>query len=142
MGGLGLPVCTRGAVHRAGPLTWCLLIRHWGPVQAPQGRSPILQFAAYAIGAAIGLASAQPGASQPPSSFPFPGSAGSPRRRGMQGPRSFAVRDPPPPRGTQGCPKRHLSAPLDRVDYGRMTEGSRALSECDRHPDARSHAPH
>ncbi|KAJ1126427.1 hypothetical protein NDU88_004834 [Pleurodeles waltl] len=26
-------------------------------------------------------------------------------------------------------------------NYGRMTEGSRALSECDRHLDARSHAP-
>ncbi|KAJ1108127.1 hypothetical protein NDU88_005509 [Pleurodeles waltl] len=26
----------------------------------------------------------------------------------------------------------------DRVDYGRMTEGSRALSECDRHLDARN----
>ncbi|KAJ1107769.1 hypothetical protein NDU88_005158 [Pleurodeles waltl] len=29
----------------------------------------------------------------------------------------------------------------DRVNYGRMTERSRALSECDRHLDARSHAP-
>ncbi|KAJ1154138.1 hypothetical protein NDU88_006892 [Pleurodeles waltl] len=90
MGGLGLPVCTRGAVHRAGrsPGAYFLGrlatgIRRWGPVQAPQGLSPLLQFAAYAIGAAIGLASAQPGASRPPSSFPFPRSAGSPRRRGM-----------------------------------------------------------
>ncbi|KAJ1101637.1 hypothetical protein NDU88_006703 [Pleurodeles waltl] len=38
-------------------------IRRRGPVQAPQGLSPLLQFAAYAISEAIGLTSAQPGAS-------------------------------------------------------------------------------
>ncbi|KAJ1104956.1 hypothetical protein NDU88_002364 [Pleurodeles waltl] len=111
----------------------------------PQGLSPFFQPAAHAISSAIGLASAQPSASRSPSCFPFPGSARSPRGHKMQDLRFFAVRDPPrdPPRdpGSQGCPKQRLSAPLDRANYGRMTEGSRALSECDRHLDARSHAP-
>ncbi|KAJ1207233.1 hypothetical protein NDU88_002625 [Pleurodeles waltl] len=41
----------------------------------PQGLSPFFQPAAHAISSAIGLASAQPGASRSPSCFPFPGSA-------------------------------------------------------------------
>ncbi|KAJ1116487.1 hypothetical protein NDU88_004698 [Pleurodeles waltl] len=41
----------------------------------PQGPSPFLQFAAYAISSAIGLASAQPGVSRSPFRFSFPGSA-------------------------------------------------------------------
>ncbi|KAJ1162132.1 hypothetical protein NDU88_002609 [Pleurodeles waltl] len=50
----------------------------------PQGLSPFFQPAAHAISSAIGLATVQPGASQSPSCFPFPGSAWSPRGHKMQ----------------------------------------------------------
>ncbi|KAJ1149755.1 hypothetical protein NDU88_002560 [Pleurodeles waltl] len=50
----------------------------------PQGLSPFFQPAAHAISSAIGLASAQPGASRSPSCFHFPGSARSPRGHKMQ----------------------------------------------------------
>ncbi|KAJ1152678.1 hypothetical protein NDU88_005453 [Pleurodeles waltl] len=76
MGGLGFPACTRGAVHRGRAAHLVLSFsagvsatsRPQGSavgalVQAPQGLSPLLQFAAYAISKAIGPTSAQPGAS-------------------------------------------------------------------------------
>ncbi|KAJ1180579.1 hypothetical protein NDU88_005800 [Pleurodeles waltl] len=40
MGGLGLPVCTCGAVHRAGLLTWCLLSRPPGHRDLSLGPGP------------------------------------------------------------------------------------------------------
>ncbi|KAJ1104361.1 hypothetical protein NDU88_001773 [Pleurodeles waltl] len=106
----------------------------------PQGLSPFFQPAAHAISSAIGLASAQSGALRSPSCFLFLGSARSPCGHKMQDLRFFCRARPPRDPGSQGCPKRRLSAILDRANYGRMTEGSRALSECDRHLDARSHA--
>ncbi|KAJ1080236.1 hypothetical protein NDU88_000456 [Pleurodeles waltl] len=71
----------------------------------------------------------------------------SPRSRSGRGGRSepaFRHRSPPPAPRDPGITGRVEAASLarqNRVSYGRMTEGSRALSECDRHLDARSHAP-
>ncbi|KAJ1212351.1 hypothetical protein NDU88_000015 [Pleurodeles waltl] len=70
----------------------------------------------------------------------------SPRSRSGRGGRSepaFRHRSPPPAPRDPGITGRVEAASLarqNRVSYGRMTEGSRALSECDRHLDARSHA--
>ncbi|KAJ1119953.1 hypothetical protein NDU88_008136 [Pleurodeles waltl] len=65
----------------------------------PQGLSPFFQPAAHAISSAIGLASAQPGASRSPSCFPFPGSARSPRGHKVQDLRFF------PPCATPARPR-------------------------------------
>ncbi|KAJ1143739.1 hypothetical protein NDU88_010044 [Pleurodeles waltl] len=43
--------------------------------RSPRDPPPFFQPAAHAISSAIGLASAQPGASRSPSCFPFPGSS-------------------------------------------------------------------
>ncbi|KAJ1097785.1 hypothetical protein NDU88_002902 [Pleurodeles waltl] len=73
-------------------------IRRRGPVQAPQGLSPVFQPATHVISSAIGLASARRVAIA--ILFSLPGSARSPRGHRMQGLRFFfGVRDP---RETQG----------------------------------------
>ncbi|KAJ1154092.1 hypothetical protein NDU88_006848 [Pleurodeles waltl] len=109
----------------------------------PQGLSPFFQPAAHAISSAIGLASAQPSRARRGRHLVFPSRDRPDFRAGIKCRISgfFCRARPPRDPGSQGCPKRRLSAPLDRANYGRMTEGSRALSECDRHLDARSHAP-
>ncbi|KAJ1205247.1 hypothetical protein NDU88_000682 [Pleurodeles waltl] len=43
--------------------------------------------------------------------------------------------------GVRGDNQRRTTRMKDRDFFRRMTEGSRALSKCDRHLDARSHAP-
>ncbi|KAJ1089978.1 hypothetical protein NDU88_003118 [Pleurodeles waltl] len=86
-------------------------IRRRGPVQAPQGLSPVFQPATHIISSAIGLASARPGASRSPSCFPSRDR--SDLRAGIECRVSVFFRRARPPRdpGSQGCPNRCLSAP-------------------------------
>ncbi|KAJ1202876.1 hypothetical protein NDU88_006671 [Pleurodeles waltl] len=64
--------------------------------------------------------------------------------RGARSEPAFRDRSPQPAPQDPRVTGRVGTASLARrncVSYGRMTEGSRALSECDRHLDARSHTP-
>ncbi|KAJ1136123.1 hypothetical protein NDU88_002541 [Pleurodeles waltl] len=120
----------RGSTHGAQPQ------RPPGPAKRPQS-------GAAASGRATASEPYQPRRLRPSRHFIFL----SPRSRSGRGSRSepaFRNRSPPPaPRdpGITGRVKAASLARQNRVSYGRMTEGSRALSECDRHLDARSHAP-
>ncbi|KAJ1173758.1 hypothetical protein NDU88_005584 [Pleurodeles waltl] len=66
-------------------------IRRRGPVQAPQGLSPVFQPATHVISSAIGLASGPAGRVAIAILFSLPGSARSPRGHRMQGLRFFSA---------------------------------------------------
>ncbi|KAJ1152158.1 hypothetical protein NDU88_004935 [Pleurodeles waltl] len=110
--------------------------------QCPPGLAKHPQSGAAASGRATAPERNQPRDLNPSRHFIFL----SPRSRSGHGARSesaFRNRSPQPAPRDPGITGRVKTASLalqNRVSYGRMTEGSRALSECDRHLDARSHA--
>ncbi|KAJ1202807.1 hypothetical protein NDU88_006602 [Pleurodeles waltl] len=126
----------------AAPLTWCSLFRsgshrpsgHRGP-RLGHGLSslgppaaPSIRSSRYRRGHRPDLSPAGRIVRRPPSSFP---SWDRLSRSVSAGCRIFARLPQSTPYGTpgpQGSLNRRLSAPSDRVNYGRMTEGSRALS--------------
>ncbi|KAJ1088179.1 hypothetical protein NDU88_001338 [Pleurodeles waltl] len=115
----------------------------WSTTQRPPGPARRPQPGAAASGRATASEPNQPRRPRPSRHFIFL----SPRSRSGRGGRSepaFRHRSPPPAPRDPGITGRVEAASLtrqNRVSYGRMTEGSRALSECDRHLDARSQAP-
>ncbi|KAJ1136591.1 hypothetical protein NDU88_003006 [Pleurodeles waltl] len=112
----------RGSVHRARP-------------QLPSRSSPHLRPREAALGGSAVPMSARPREPSPGRHFVLPSDRVAARERD---PSPSVTHHDGPPRdpGVTRTSKAASFAPLDRVNYGRMTEGSRKLSECDRHLDA------